>query len=71
MADSASPIQVSGRSGEACRRAGPYRAESRTPLVVFFRVGARFPNDAEGRATRWTMVADERPRSSEAAGTSE
>jgi hypothetical protein len=69
MAESASTIQESGRSGEACRRVGPYRAGSRTPLVVFFRVGDRFPNDAEGRATRWTMLSAS-SSGAEASGTS-
>jgi hypothetical protein len=62
MAESATTIQASGRSGESCRQAGPYRAESRTALVVFFRRGDRFPVDAEGRATRWTLIADARVR---------
>jgi hypothetical protein len=62
MAESASTIQASGRSGESCRLAGPYRAESRTALVVFFRRGDRFPVDAEGRATRWTLVGDSSAR---------
>jgi hypothetical protein len=56
MPQSASTIQASGRSGETCRQAGPYRAESRTALVVFYRSGDRFLNDAEGRATRWTLL---------------
>lgn len=56
MAESSTPIQVSGRSGEACRRAGPYRAASRTPLIVFFRAGERFPNDPEGRSTTWSFL---------------
>jgi hypothetical protein len=56
MAESSSPIQASGRSGDSCRQAGPYRAASRTPLIVFFRAGERFPNDAEGRSTSWTLI---------------
>jgi hypothetical protein len=71
MPESAAPIQASGRSGETCRTAGPYRSESRTLLVVFFRVGERFPNDAEGRATRWTLLADSRLRDSSGAVTGE
>ena len=59
MAESSSPIQASGRSGESCRLAGPYKAASRTPLVVFFRTGQRFPNDAEGRSTTWTLLGND------------
>lgn len=64
MAETATSIQASGRSGETCRVAGPYRASSRTPLVVFFRVGDRFPNDAEARATRWTLLGPDDGRDS-------
>ena len=71
MADSASPIQASGRSGESCRQVGPYRSESRTALVVFFRAGDRFPNDAEGRPTRWTLIAGSGSRDSSTVVSSE
>ena len=60
MAESSSPIQASGRSGESCRQPGPYKAASRTPLVIFFRLGERFPNDAEGRSTSWTLLGMDR-----------
>ena len=71
MADSAVTIQSSGRSGESCRRAGPYRSESRTALVVFFRIGDRFPNDAEGLATRWTLITEARTRDAAAVDSGE
>lgn len=58
MAESAAPILASGKTGETCRQTGPYRSESRVRLVVFFRRGDRFPNDAEGRATSWTLLRE-------------
>jgi hypothetical protein len=59
MPESSAPIQSVGRTGEACREAGPYRSESRVRLVVFFRQGDKFPNDAEGRSTSWTLLRDD------------
>jgi hypothetical protein len=58
MPESASPIQASARTGEACRQAGPYRSGGRLPLIVFFRRGDRFPNDSEGRSTGWTLLTE-------------
>ncbi len=58
MAESASPIQVGARTGETCRQTGPYHSGGRQPLIVFFRRGDRFPSDAEGRATAWTLVTE-------------
>lgn len=58
MAETAAPILASGKTGETCRQTGPYHSESRVRLVVFFRRGERFPNDAEGRATSWTLLRE-------------
>jgi hypothetical protein len=65
MAESASGIQASGRTGDNARQIGPYRSDSRVALVVFFRSGDRFPSDAEGRSTTWTLVT-ERPNDRDA-----
>jgi hypothetical protein len=58
MPETGAPIQASGRTGETCRQPGPYRNEGRVRLVVFFKRGDRFPSDAEGRATSWTLLRE-------------
>jgi hypothetical protein len=47
---------MTGRTGEACQTAGPYRCNSMTSIVVVFKRGQRFPADpVNGRATSWTL----------------
>ncbi len=59
MPESSAPIAAGGRSGDSVRQAGPYVSSSRIPLVVFFRPGDRFPNDAEARSVSWTLLAED------------
>lgn len=59
MPESSAPVAASGRSGESVRQVGPYRSVARIPLIVFFRAGDRFPEDAEGKSTTWALVRDE------------
>ena len=59
MPESSAPISASGRSGESVRQVGPYRSTGRIPLVVFFRPGDRFPNDAEARVVSWSLITED------------
>jgi hypothetical protein len=60
MPESSSTIAASGRSGESVRQVGPYRSDSRIPLIVFMRPGDRFPSDAESRAVvSWTLLTED------------
>jgi hypothetical protein len=46
---------MTGRTGETCQRSGPYQS-GRVKVVVFFKSGQKFTNDADGGATTWTLV---------------
>lgn len=58
MADTAASVQASGRTGATCREAGPYRSSRNAHVTVFLQPGDRFPADADGAQTTWTMGDD-------------
>lgn len=59
MAETATTVQVTGRTAATCREAGPYRSSRNARVTVFMRVGERFPADTDGAETTWTMGSDE------------
>jgi hypothetical protein len=65
MAETSSPIQAFGRSGDSVRQVGPYRSDARIPLIVFFKSGDRLPADTEGKQVTWTLIVEEKDWSAE------
>jgi hypothetical protein len=53
----------SGMTGAACALSGPYRSDRNARIIVFFVKGSKFPPDADGEKTTWTLVSEtlERP----------
>ena len=56
MADTATSVQASGRTGAPCLEAGPYRSSRNAQVTVFLKAGDRFPADTDGAQTTWTMA---------------
>jgi hypothetical protein len=56
MAEFSSNISSSGKTGGTCQRSGPYRS-SRTGVVVYFKQGAKFTADADGKSTSWSYLS--------------
>jgi hypothetical protein len=54
--------RASGTTGGACTLSGPYRSERNSKIVVFFIKGSKFPADADGEKTTWTLVSDSEVR---------
>lgn len=65
MAETASTVQVSGRTAATCREAGPYRSSRNARVTVFLKPGDRFPADTDGAETTWTMGSAENEAPSE------
>lgn len=60
MAETAATVSATGRTSQTCREAGPYRSSRNSQVVVFLKVGDRFPADTDGAQTTWTMgITDE------------
>lgn len=59
MAETVATVQASGRTSQTCREAGPYRSSRNAQVTVFLKAGDRFPADADGAVTTWTMGGDE------------
>lgn len=50
---------MTGRTGELCQTAGPYKCNTQTSIVVLFKRGQKFPGDpVNGRDTSWTLVRE-------------
>jgi hypothetical protein len=49
-------IIAGGRTGNICRQTGPYRSSRNARIIVVILRGQRFPSDADGAATSWTLV---------------
>jgi hypothetical protein len=50
--------RASGTTGAACALSGPYRSDRNSKIVVFFIKGSKFPPDADGEKTTWTLVSE-------------
>ena len=50
-------VGATGSTGTICQRSGPYRCNSHTQIIVFYKRGDRFTAcPARGHATTWQMV---------------
>lgn len=56
MAEFSSNISSSGSTGSSCQRSGPYRS-SRTGVILYFKQGAKFTVDADGKSTTWSFLS--------------
>jgi hypothetical protein len=56
MAQTSVGVSASGSTGATCRASGPYRSARNAKIIVFVRNGQRFPADADGASTTWTLV---------------
>jgi hypothetical protein len=56
MSDTSTSATASGRTGATCPISGPYKSNRNARVTVFFKRGQRFPADADGAATTWTLV---------------
>jgi hypothetical protein len=55
MSQTARPVAASGATGMTCQTPGPYRSNRNARVVVFLKKGDRFPVDADGASTTWTL----------------
>jgi putative NADH-flavin reductase len=51
----AAVITATGRTGSTCTQSGPYRSNRGAKVVIFVKQGDKFPTDADGASTTWTM----------------
>lgn len=65
MAESEARVQASGRTSQTCREAGPYRSTRNAQVIVFLKVGDRFPADTDGAETTWSLGSDSAEAESE------
>lgn len=51
-------VTATGGTGTVCQRSGPYKCNSHTEIIVFFKRGDRFPTCPvnRGHSTTWSMV---------------
>ena len=47
---------TSGSTGGVCQKTGPYKSNRNARVTVFFTRGQRFPSDADGASTTWSLV---------------
>jgi hypothetical protein len=50
-------VQASGTTGSTCKVSGPYRSTRNAGIIVFLKAGDKFPVDADGASTTWTLVS--------------
>jgi hypothetical protein len=55
MSQTALPVAASGATGTTCSIPGPYRSSRNARVVVFVKKGDKFPVDADGAKTTWTL----------------
>jgi hypothetical protein len=55
MSQTARPVAASGATGTTCQAPGPYRSNRNAKVVVFLRMGDKFPVDSDGAKTTWTL----------------
>ena len=55
MSQTARPVAASGATGATCSATGPYRSTRNAKVVVFVKQGDKFPVDADGAKTTWTL----------------
>jgi hypothetical protein len=55
MSQSARPVAATGATGTTCSTPGPYRSNRNARVVVFVKKGDKFPVDADGANTTWTL----------------
>jgi hypothetical protein len=58
MPTSSIAVTGSGRTGGTVPATGPYASGRNARITVFLTRGARFPGDADGTSTTWTLVTD-------------
>jgi hypothetical protein len=56
MSDTSTTVTASGRTGGICPVSGPYKSSRNARVTVFFKRGQRFPSDADGASTTWTLI---------------
>jgi len=62
MPTSSIAVTGSGRTGALVPATGPYYSGRNARITVVLTRGARFPSDADGRATTWTLVSETQMR---------
>jgi hypothetical protein len=56
MSETARPIAASGATGSICPSTGPYRSSRNAHVIIFLKRGDKFPVDADGAKTTWTLA---------------
>ena len=55
MSETARALTASGATGATCPAPGPYRSSRNAKVIVFVKKGDKFPVDADGANTTWTL----------------
>jgi len=55
---SAQEVKSAGKTGDICQASGPYYSGRNAKVTVFFKKGQKFPSDADGSPTTWTLVSE-------------
>ena len=55
MPQTAISVTASGATGSTCQASGPYRSARNAKVIIFLKKGDKFPVDADGASTTWTL----------------
>jgi hypothetical protein len=57
------PVTSSGQTGTVCQKSGPYKCNTHTTVVIFFKNGQTFSNcpsgSTTGHSTTWAVVSQQ------------